>query len=55
LSSTQLLNRGFKAKADKLSISYREQLNLKAWEPICAFKLAEYLKIPFYKATDFVS
>lgn len=55
MSSTQLLKRGFKAKADKLSISYREQLNLKAWEPICAFKLAEYLKIPFYKATDFVS
>jgi Zn-dependent peptidase ImmA (M78 family) len=55
LSSTQLLKRGFKAKADKLSISYREQLDLKAWEPICAFKIAEYLKIPFYKATDFVS
>lgn len=55
MSSTQLLKRGFKAKADKLSTSYREQLNLKAWEPICAFKLAEYLKIPFYKATDFVS
>jgi Zn-dependent peptidase ImmA (M78 family) len=55
LSNNKLLKRGFKSKAEKLSISLRDQLSLKAWEPICAFKLAENLKIPFYKATEFVS
>lgn len=55
MTNTKLFKRGFKTNAEKLSISYREQLKLKAWEPICAFKLAEYLKISFYKATDFIS
>lgn len=53
MAGNQILKRGFKTKAENLSISYRKELNLKAWEPICAFKLSEHLKVPYYKATDF--
>lgn len=50
-----ILKRGFKANAEKLSVSYREYLSIKAWEPLCAFKLAEFLKIPVFQATDFIT
>lgn len=53
--ATSLLKRGFKSQAEKKSIEFREILSLDAWQPICAFELAEYLKVPTYKATDFVS
>lgn len=37
--------RGFKTKADKLSVSLREELGLKYYEPICAFDLCKHLDI----------
>lgn len=45
--------RGFKANAERLAIEYREKLGIKAWEPLCAFKLADFLSIPIYCATEF--
>jgi len=47
--------RGFKAKAEKLSVDFREKLKLKPWEPLCAYKLAEYLNISLYPVTEFLN
>lgn len=48
----QQFKRGFKTKAEKLSDEYRAKLNIQAWEPLCAFKLANHLNIPIYTATE---
>ncbi len=48
------LKRGFKAKAERLAIHYRKQLTLHAWDPLCAFKLAENLQISIYDIREFV-
>lgn len=37
--------RGFKTKADKQSVSLREELGIKQYEPICAFDLCKHLGI----------
>ena len=48
------LPRGFKAKAERLAAGCRNDLQLHVCAPLCAFKLAEHLKIPIYPATEFI-
>lgn len=50
-----ILKRGFKANADRLAKQYREKLGIHPCAPLCAFKLAEYLQIPAYSATKFLT
>lgn len=50
-----VLKRGFKANSERLAIQYRESLNIHPCAPLCAFALAEYLKISVYNATEFLS
>lgn len=39
---------GFKKWSDDKSISIRQELSLYASQPLCAFKLCDYLKIPIF-------
>lgn len=54
MASKSILKRGFKAKAEKIATEYKEKLNLHPCAPICAFKLAEYLNVKIYAATEFL-
>jgi Zn-dependent peptidase ImmA (M78 family) len=51
----KILKRGFKAHAERLAKKYREELNIHACGVLCAFKLAEYLKVPVFKASQFLT
>ncbi len=53
LATNTILKRGFKSKAEKLAIEYREKLGVQVWSPICAFKLAKFLNVAVYNATEF--
>src|SRR5687767_7161318 len=44
---------GFKAKAERLSEKYREELHISKFDPLDAFKLAAHLKIPIKTADEF--
>lgn len=55
MAAKSILKRGFKADAERLAKQYRESMNIHPCAPLCAFKLAEHLKIPVFAATDFVS
>ncbi|MCX6350242.1 MAG: ImmA/IrrE family metallo-endopeptidase [Bacteroidetes bacterium] len=55
MANKSILKRGFKAKAEKLAIEHRKELGLHPWEFLCAFKLAEYLKIKVYDILEFVT
>jgi Zn-dependent peptidase ImmA (M78 family) len=50
-----LLRRGFKSEAERKALSYRENLKIHPCASLCAFKLAEHLNIPIYKATEFLT
>ena len=52
LATNTILKRGFKSKAEKLAIDYREKLGIQVWSPMCAFKLAKYLNVAVYNAID---
>jgi Zn-dependent peptidase ImmA (M78 family) len=54
LASTSILKRGFKTKAEKIATECRESLNIHPCAPLCAFKLAKYLNIGVYSATEFL-
>lgn len=47
-----LLPHGFKAKAEKRAIEFRDQLNLKEHHPLSAFDLANHLGIPVFTPTE---
>jgi Zn-dependent peptidase ImmA (M78 family) len=49
------LKRGFKASAERLAIQYRGELKIHACAALCAFKLAEHLKVPVFKATELLT
>jgi len=53
LASKSILERGFKTKAEKIAIECKEKLNLHPCAPICAFKLAEHLKVKIFNPTEF--
>lgn len=55
VASKDLLKRGFKAKAERLSAEFRTKMSIHPYEPLCAFKLAEHLNIRIYNATEFLS
>jgi Zn-dependent peptidase ImmA (M78 family) len=53
--ANSVLPRGFKAKAERLSLEYREKLAQHVCAPLDAFKLAEYMCIPIFTPNDFFS
>lgn len=55
MSGKVTLQRGFKAKAEKIAQGYREILGKNIWDPLCAFELATHLDITVYSATDLIS
>jgi Zn-dependent peptidase ImmA (M78 family) len=55
LATKITLKHGFKASAERLAKEYREKLKIHPCAALCAFKLAEYLGIEVFKATDFVN
>lgn len=54
MASRILLRRGFKSEAERKALSYREDLKIHPCASLCAFRLAEHLNIPIYKATEFL-
>lgn len=48
-----LLPRGFKAKAERISVELRNEMCLKPIDPLCGFELAKHLHIPIYSAAEF--
>lgn len=44
-----LLPHGFKANAERISLSYRKEMDLNAYDPLCGFELAKHLNIEVYK------
>ncbi|HYG40565.1 MAG TPA: ImmA/IrrE family metallo-endopeptidase [Cytophagales bacterium] len=54
MASKSILPRGFKAEAERLSESYRAHLKLSKFDPLDAFKLANFLGIPIVSFYDFV-
>ena len=55
MADKDLLKRGFKTKAEKLSVEFRTKMSIHPCAPLCAFKLAEHLNIPIYSASEFLS
>ncbi len=55
MATKNILKRGFKANTEKLAKEYREKLNIHPCDALCAFRLAEYLKIGVYKAIEFIN
>jgi Zn-dependent peptidase ImmA (M78 family) len=52
MPSKQVLKRGFKAEAERLSEYYRAELKLSKFDPIDAFALAKHLDIPIFTVKD---
>ena len=55
MATKSILIRGFKAQAERMAKKYREELDIHPCNALCAFKLAEYLQVPVYSATEFLS
>jgi Zn-dependent peptidase ImmA (M78 family) len=55
VASRILLRRGFKSEAERKALTYRENLKIHPCAFLCAFKLAEHLNIPIFKATEFIT
>ena len=47
-------DRGFKSWAEKCSLSLRKDLGVKGEDPLCPWKLAEYLNVNVYTPEDIV-
>lgn len=54
MGKKNVLQRGFKAKAEKLALEKRKELGLNPCDAMCAFKLAELLKIGIYGVSHFI-
>lgn len=52
MASRSLLERGFKAKAERLSESFRSRLGILKVDPLDAFDLAKHLGIPIYSVSE---
>lgn len=51
-SKKKKYSHGFKKWSDDKSISIRQEMGLYASQPLCAFKLCDYLKIPIFTPND---
>jgi hypothetical protein len=47
-----LLERGFKAKAQRISENFRSELGLSKFDPLDAFDLATHLKVPIFSVLE---
>ncbi len=54
MASATLLERGFKAKAERRAVDFRTQMSLQPWSPLCAFKLASHLNVTVWSAADVI-
>lgn len=52
MASKSLLERGFKAKAERLSERFRSELGISKFAPLDAFDLAKHLKIEIFSVLD---
>lgn len=52
VKATPTLPRGFKAEAERISLSMRKAMGLDKHDPLCAFKLAAHLEIPIKTIYD---
>jgi Zn-dependent peptidase ImmA (M78 family) len=52
VSSKSLLQRGFKARAERISESYRDELGISKFDPFNAFDLAKHLGVPVVGVED---
>lgn len=52
MASKSLLERGFKAKAERLSESFRNELAISKFDPLDAFDLAKHLKIQVFSVFE---
>ncbi len=52
MASKSLLERGFKAKAERLSESFRSELGISKFAPLDAFDLARHIKIPIFSVIE---
>lgn len=53
MAGKSLVDRGFKANAERLSERYRSELGLSKFAPLDAFQLADHLKVPVFCVDDF--
>lgn len=52
MAKISLLPRGFKAKSERIAIHFRKKLELNSYEPLCGFKLADFLEIKVFQPSD---
>lgn len=52
MASKSLLERGFKAKAERLSEKFRNELAISKFAPLDAFDLAKHLEIPIFSVLE---
>lgn len=52
MASKSLLERGFKARAERLSESFRSELGISKFAPLDAFDLAKHLKISIFSVLE---
>ncbi|RZL60264.1 MAG: ImmA/IrrE family metallo-endopeptidase [Pedobacter sp.] len=55
MAKNNFLKHGFKAKAERLALDYRNKLSIKPHGALDAFALASFLKIPVYDASEFLN
>lgn len=55
MPSNSEFDRGFKSKAERIAQDFRVQMGLSVFKPLCAYKLAEHIKIPIFTVEDVFS
>lgn len=53
-ASDSVFKRGFKTKAEKLAVEYRQKLSLHPCDPLPSFKLAQFLDAPVHCVSNIV-
>ena len=55
MPSKSVLKRGFKAKAERLSEKFRQDLGISKFDPLDAFTLATHLEVPIFSVNEIFS